>query len=125
MNTLNEDKNEYEDENERIKVYLKIKPSLASDKIFYNVSKDKKILSLLDDLTLDDSKKSKKIEVDKIFTNKDENSYLYEEIMRNCVKNSLNGDNYTFVSYGDSYSEKHSLIIGTKILIIEVYFRDC
>ena len=113
MNTLNEDKNEYEDENERIKVYLKIKPSLASDKIFYNVSKDKKILSLLDDLTLDDQKKSKKIEVDKIFTNKDENSYLYEEIMRNCVKNSLNGDNYTFVSYGDSYSEKHSLIIGT------------
>jgi len=113
MNTLKEDKNEYEDENERIKVYLKIKPSLASDKIFYNVSKDKKILSLLDNLSLDDNKKTKKIEVDKIFTNKDENSYLYEEIARNCVKNSLNGDNYTFVSYGDSSSEKHHLIIGT------------
>ena len=112
MNTLKED-NEYDDENERIKVYLKIKPSFTSDKIFYNVSKDKKILSLLDDLTLDDPKKSKKIEVDKIFTNKDENSYLYEEIMRNCVKNSLNGENYTFISYGDSNSEKHSLIIGT------------
>ena len=113
MNTLREDKNEYEVENERIKVYLKIKPSLASDKIFYNVSKDKKILSLLDNLTLDDHKKSKKVEVDKIFTNKDENSYIYEEIMRNCVKNSLNGDNYTFISYGDSYSDKHHLIIGT------------
>ena len=113
MNTLNEDNNEYEDENERIKVYLKIKPSLASDKIFYNVSKDKKILSLLDNLTLDDHKKSKKIEVDKIFTHKDENSYIYEEIMRNCVKNSLNGDNFTIVSYGDSYSEKHQLIIGS------------
>ena len=60
MNTLKEDKNEYEDENERIKVYLKIKPSLASDKIFYNVSKDKKILSLLDNLSLDDNKKPKK-----------------------------------------------------------------
>ena len=83
MNTLKEDKNEYEDENERIKVYLKIKPSLASDKIFYNVSKDKKILSLLDNLSLDDNKKTIKIEVDKIFTNKDENSYLYEEIARN------------------------------------------
>ena len=113
MNGLNDDKNEFDDENERIKVYLKIKPSLAGDKIFYNVSKDKKILSLLDDLTLDDQKKTKKIEVDKIFTNRDENSYLYEEVMRNCVKNSLNGDNYTFISYGDSYSEKHSLIIGT------------
>ena len=113
MNTLDEEKLEYEEENERIKVYLKIKPSLASDKIFYNVSKDKKILSLLDNLTLDDHKKSKKIEVDKIFTHKDENSYLYEEIMRNCVKNSLNGDNFTIVSYGDSYSEKHQLIIGS------------
>ena len=113
MNTLNEDNNEYEDENERIKVYLKIKPSLASDKIFYNVSEDKKILSLLDDLTLDDHNKSKKIEIDKIFTNRDENSYIYEEVMRNCVTNSLNGENYTFISYGDSNSEKHHLIIGT------------
>ena len=106
-------KNEYEEENERIKVYLKIKPSIASDKIFYNVSKDKKVLSLLDNITLDDEKKTNKIEVNKIFTQKEENSYLYEEVMRNCVKNSLEGDNYTIISYGDSYSEKHNLIIGT------------
>ena len=113
MNTLKEDINEYEEENERIRVYLKIKPSIPSDKIFYNVSKDKKILSLLDNLTLDDSKKSKKIEINKIFTNKEENSYIYEEVMLNCVKNSLNGENFTFISYGDSNSEKHQLIIGT------------
>ena len=113
MNTLKEDINEYEEENERIKVYLNIKPSNPSDKIFYNVSKDKKILSLLDNITLDDQKKSKKIEIDKIFTHKDENSYIYEEVMLNCVKNSLNGDNYTFIFYGDSNSEKHKLIIGT------------
>ena len=56
MNALKEDLNEYEDDNERIRVYLKIKPSNPSDKIFYNVSKDKKILSLLDNITLDDSK---------------------------------------------------------------------
>ena len=107
MNTLKEDINEYEEENERIKVYLKIKSSNPSDKIFYNVSKDKKILSLLDNITLDDQKKSKKVEIDQIFTNKDENSYIYEEVMLNCVKNSLNGDNFTFISYGDSNSEKH------------------
>ena len=113
MNILKEDKNEYEEENERIKVYLKIKPSLASDKIFYNISSDKKTISLLDNITLDDQKKSKKLELDKIFTHKDENSYIYEEITRNCVKNSLNGDNFTFISYGDSNSEKHQLFIGT------------
>ena len=113
MNTLKEDINEYEEENERIRVYLKIKPSNPSDKIFYNVSKDKKILSLLDNLTLDDEKKSKKIEINKIFTNKEENSYIYEEVMLNCVNNSLNGENFTFISYGDSNSDKHQLIIGT------------
>ena len=113
MNILKEDKNEYEEENERIKIYLKIKPSLASDKIFYNISSDKKTISLLDNITLDDQKKSKKLEIDKIFTHNDENAYIYEEITRNCVTNSLNGDNFTFISYGDSNSEKHQLIIGT------------
>ena len=113
MNALKDDANEYIEDNERIRVYLKIKPSNPSDKIFYNVSKDKKILSLLDNIALDDHKKTKKVEIDKIFTNKDENSYIYEEVMLNCVKNSLNGENFTFISYGDSSSEKHQLIIGT------------
>ena len=113
MKTLKEDENEYEESEDRIRVYLKVKPSMASDKIFYNVSKDKKVLSLLDNLTLDDPKKTKKIEIDKIFSNKDENSYIYEEVMLNCVNNSLDGENFSFISYGDSNSDKHHLIIGT------------
>jgi len=110
MKILKEDENEFED---RIRVYLKIKPSIASDKIFYNISKDKKILSLLDNVNLDDPKKSSKVEIDKIFSHKDENSYIYEEVMLNCVNNSLDGENFTFISYGDSNSEKYQLIIGT------------
>ena len=112
MNSLKKDINEYEGDNERIRVYLKIKPSNPSDKIFYNVSKDKKIFSLLDNITIDDNKKAKKIEINKIFTHSDENSYIYEEIMLNCIKNSLDGESFTFISYGDSNSEKHQLIIG-------------
>ena len=110
MKTLKEDENEFED---RIRVYLKIKPSIASDKIFYNISKDKNVLSLLDNVTLDDQKKSTKVEIDKIFSHKDENSYIYEEVILNCVNNSLDGENFTFISYGDSNSEKYQLIIGT------------
>ena len=70
MKTLKEDINEYEEDNERIRVYLKIKPSNPSDKIFYNVSKDKKILSLLDNITLDDDKKSKKLRLIKFLPKK-------------------------------------------------------
>ena len=113
MNSLKEEANEYEEEEDRIRVYLNVKPSKASDKIFYNVSKDKKSISLLDNISLDNQKKWKKIEVDQIFTYKDENSYIYEEVMLNCIKNSLDGENFTFISYGDSDSEKHQLIIGT------------
>ena len=104
----------YEDEYDRIKIYLKIKPSNASDKIFFNISKDKKVISLLDNITLEDPKKTNKIEIDKIFTNKEENSYIYEEIMRNCVKDSLDGENFTFISYGDSNSDKYQFMIGTQ-----------
>ena len=103
---------DYEDENERIKLFLNIKSSLESDKIF-NVSEDKKVLTLLENITLEDPKKTKKIELNKIFTHNDENSYVYEEIMRNCVKNSIEGENFTFISYGDSNSERHNLIIGS------------
>ena len=113
MNSLKEEANEYEEEEDRIRVYLNVKPSKASDKLFYNISKDKKSISLLDNISLDNQKKWKKIEVDQIFTYKDENAYIYEEVMLNCIKNSLDGENFTFISYGDSDSEKHQLIIGT------------
>ena len=113
MNSLKEDAKEYEEDDERIRVYLDVRPSKASDKIFYNVSKDKKSISLLDNASLDNQKNWKKVEVDRIFTYRDENSYIYEEIMLNCIKNSLDGVNFTFISYGDSDSEKHQLIIGT------------
>ena len=103
---------DYEDENKRIKIFLNIKPSLESDTIF-NISEDKKVLTLLNNITLDDPKKTKKIELNKIFSHKDENSYVYEEIMLNCVKNSIEGENFTFISYGDSNSDRHNLIIGS------------
>ena len=76
MNSLKEEANEYEEEEDRIRVYLNVKPSKASDKIFYNISKDKKNISLLDNISLDNQKKWKKIEVGQIFIYKDENAYI-------------------------------------------------
>ena len=40
MNSLKEEANEYEEEEDRIRVYLNVKPSKASDKLFYNISLD-------------------------------------------------------------------------------------
>ena len=102
---------------DKLKIYLKIKPPFGSDKNYYNISEDKKTLSILYDTTKEKTNKTLKspmspIELDKIFDYLDENSYIYEDIMRDCITESLEGENFTFVCYGSSNSNKHHLIIG-------------
>ena len=100
-----------------LKVYLKIKPTSVNDKIFFNISENQKFITLIGNKTRNNKSKppnSDKIKIDynKIFKN-EENSYIYEEIMLNTVNESLKGKNFTFISYGDSKSEKLSLMIGS------------
>ena len=39
--------------------------------------------------------------------------HIYEEVILIYIKMCLDGENFTFISYRDSDSEKHQLIIGT------------
>lgn len=63
-------------------------------------------------------KKSKKekataeYEYDKVFNEYDEYSYIYENIATNCIQDAMNGINYSFISYGETLGEKHSLLYG-------------
>ena len=111
--TKNENENSYVVDSDRIKIFLKVKPPLSSDKICYNISQNKKVISILDNFMKEDRKKPKPLELDKIFTKADVNSYVYEEIMRNCVSDSLTGTNFTFISYGEANSDKYNIILGT------------
>ena len=104
-------------QNQKLKVYLKIKQTSAKDTLFFNISESKKYVTLIEDKRNRNNKPKAStpdkinINYDKIFRN-EENSYIYEEIMLNTVKESLQGKNFTFISYGDSKSEKLDLIIG-------------
>lgn len=109
-----EDKNYKKDEDERVKTFLKIKTCETVDKQYYAISDNKQILSLFDPIVKSETSKTIKFEIDKIFTDKNENSYIYEEIARDCVSDSLKGEDFTFISYGDSLSDKNSIIFGEK-----------
>ena len=96
----------------RIFVYLKVKKPLEKDKMYYNISEDKKLLSLHDKIIKDESSKTQIIEVDRIYDDSDDENKIYQEVCDNTIYNCLDYKNYTFISYGDSTSEKNELIIG-------------
>ena len=96
----------------RLFVYLKVKKPLEKDKMYYNISEDKKLLSLHDKIIKDESSKTQIIEVDRIYDDSDDENKIYQEVCDNTIYNCLDYKNYTFISYGDSTSEKNELIIG-------------
>ena len=103
-----------EKRDERILVYLKVKKPLEKDKLYYNISDDKKLISLYDKVIKDESGKTQRIEVDKVFDDSDNEQYIYKELCNECISDVLDWKNYTYISYGDSTSEKNELIIGNE-----------
>ena len=97
---------------DRIKIFLKVRPPEMEDKSYYDIDTSKNIFTLYDQLIKGPSGKSKLYEIDKIFTNDNENSYIYEEICRDCIKESLKGFNFCFFSYGETSSDKFKMLYG-------------
>lgn len=98
--------------NEEIKTFLKIDAPKVEDKTYYTINETRNIITLFDSVDKGPSDKSSDFEEDKIFTETDENSYIYEEICKDTVKESLNGISYSFISYGEYTSNKLKLLIG-------------
>ena len=95
-----------------IKTFLKVDSPKFGDKPYYSISKNKKSITLFDKVIKAPSDSSTEFEEDKIFTESDENSYIYEEICLNSIKEALNGVSCSFIFYGDSSSSKFNLAIG-------------
>ena len=95
-----------------IKTFLKVDSPKFGDKPYYAISKNKKSITLFDKVIKAPSDSSTEFEEDKIFTESDENSYIYEEICLNSIKEALNGVSCSFIFHGDSSSSKFNLAIG-------------
>ena len=97
---------------ERLSVYLKVKQPSENDRLYYNISEDKKLISLHDKVIKGESSKTQRIELDKIFDDSNDERYIYEELCQNCINDCLQRKNYTYIFYGDSTSEKNELFLG-------------
>ena len=103
---------EINNNNDIIKTFIKIEyPELKKDNI-YEVDENNQ------NIKLNNSDKDVEcngffyFKYDKIFTNNDSNSYIYEEICMNCVKESFEGNSFCFISYGETISNKFDLMYG-------------
>ena len=95
-----------------IKTFLKVDSPKVQDKPYYKINNENNTITLFDQIYKESSGKSSEFVEDKIFTEKNENSYIYEEICRDTINESLKGISFSFISYGDSTSEKLELLVG-------------
>ena len=93
-----------------IQTFLNVKTPLDLDNPIYEISQDNQIFTLFEPKSPTD--KTTTFDFDKIFTDKNENSYIYEEVCKDCIKESLSGTNFLYVSYGTTLSDKHKILIG-------------
>ena len=93
-----------------IKTFLKIETTKETNSSLYSLDLSKNIFSLYSP-----EKIKQDFELDKIFTNKDENSYIYEIICLNTIKECIKGMSYTFISFGETINNKIEFLIGDMV----------
>ena len=101
-----------EEDTEIIKTFLKVGKPKVEEKPYYDIDLEKNIITLHDPITKIQSDKDSIIEVNQVFTNKHEYSYIYEQVCQDTIEESLKGNSFIFVSYGISTSEKLEMLIG-------------
>ena len=103
-------KNNENDDEDRIKTFLKIENSNIPYNKLYTLDLPNNLI------TLYSPKKEKyEFEFDKIFLEKDENSYIYEIFCLNTIKDCLDGISYSFISFGETPNKKYQFLIGDLI----------
>ena len=98
------------DNNDIIKVFIKLEFSETKIQNLYEINKSRKIITIYDT-----ENNPYHFEFDKIFNNIDTNSYIFEEICLNCITQNFEGISFSFISYGETNSNKFNLLFG-KIL---------
>ena len=98
--------------NDIIKTFLKIDYSENKKEKMYEIDDSKKLLTLFNFESFTHSETSFFFEFDKIFTNSDSNSYIYEEICLNCIKEFLQRNSFSVISFGETISNKYNLLYG-------------
>ena len=102
----------YEEDSDTVKAFLKIGKPKVEEKPYYDIDLEKNVILLHEPIFKNKSDNSSLFEVNQIFTDKHEYSYIYEQICPNTISEALNGDSFVFISYGITISEKLQMLIG-------------
>ena len=99
---------------DKIKAFIKLDYSELKVKDIYEVDESKKFITIynLDAKEKSKEKKSYPFEFNKIFMNNDTNSYIFEEICLNCIKQIFEGISFSFISFGETKNDKFNLLFG-------------
>ena len=105
------------DNNDKIKTFIKLEFSELKKKDLYELDESKKFITLYNLETKNQltEKKIYPFEFDKIFLNNDSYSYIYEEICLNCIKQFIEGVSFSFISFGETNSNKFNLLFGNVV----------
>ena len=96
-----------------LQAFLKIKPlSTPISNPYLAVAPDKSHVTYTSIKKTTKEKIPIVYDLDRVFAERDEYSYIYENIANECLLDVLTKTNYGFISYGETTSEKHSILFG-------------
>ena len=99
---------------ESIKIYLRVKTSKILNNAYYDINYNKNIFLLHNDKSKN-NKDSFEIKFDKIFNDEHKNSFIYNQTCSEIIKDCLNGISFCFISHGETLSDKLITLIGDTI----------
>ena len=97
---------------ESIKLFLKVKSPKIIDEPYYIIDENKKIFSLKSREKLKTKENLINLNLDEIFHEKNTINEIYEKTCSNVIKESLNGCSFCFVNHGETISDKLYTLMG-------------
>ena len=97
---------------ESIKLYLRIKSPKIIDEPYYSIDKEKKVFSLKERTNIKSKENLINLNLNQIFTENNTIREIYNKSCSNVIKESLNGCSFCFINHGESTSDKLETILG-------------
>ena len=97
---------------ESIKLYLKIRPPKIIDEPYYSIDETNKIFSLKSREKLRTKENLINLNLNEIFNEENTINEIYNKTCSNVIKESLNGCSYCFINHGETISDKLYMFMG-------------
>ena len=97
---------------ESIKLYLRIKPPKIIDELYYTIDKTKSIFSLKNRENKKNEENTFNLNLNQIFDEENTIKEIYDKTCKNVIKESLNGCSFCFINHGETTSDKFHTLLG-------------